>query len=249
MTTLQIIVLAIVQGLTEFLPVSSSAHLALVPYVFHWPDQGMAFDVALHLGTLLAVLWYFRKQLCTMACEWSCSLVGKGFTDASRLSWPYVELYCRAPIVIAVTTIIFGLLLGLADHYGTRRMALSDIHESRALGIGLAQIMSLIPGVSRSGITMTAGLSLGLTRVAAAQFSFLMSIPVILGAVVLTGHDVLQAAEPLDVQAFGLGITISMVTGLCCIHGFMRWISKVGFRWFAVYRVVLGLALLFTLSS
>ncbi|MCJ8275093.1 MAG: undecaprenyl-diphosphate phosphatase, partial [Psychrosphaera sp.] len=195
MTTLEIVVLAIIQGLTEFLPISSSAHLILPSQLLGWTNQGLAFDVATHVGTLFAVLLYFRQDVYQLTTAWFESLRGKKSSN-SNLAWciilgtipaglaglllkDYIEIYTRNISVIATTTIIFGLLLGWADKYAKQTLIIEQITFKNALVIGLAQAMALIPGTSRSGITMTAGLMLGLDRQSAARFSFLLSIPII----------------------------------------------------------------------
>ena len=199
MTLVQIIVLALIQGLTEFLPVSSSAHLILGAHLFQWPDQGLVFDVATHFGTLLAVLFYFRADLKNMAQVWFRTSrteteqqnrqLGLYLAIASvpallvgYLAHDMVESYLRDLRVIAWATIGFGLLLWLADAMGSQRHSIRDITLARAVMIGLAQCLALIPGTSRSGITMTAGRFLGLDRDSAARFSFLLSIPIIAAA-------------------------------------------------------------------
>jgi undecaprenyl-diphosphatase len=195
MTTLEIVVLAIIQGLTEFLPISSSAHLQLPSHLLGWKDQGLGFDVATHVGTLLAVLLYFKKDVVELTIAWFASLKGNKSAQ-SNLAWciiigtipaglaglllkDFIEIYARSVTVIAATTIVFGLLLGWADKYATQTKVIDQITFKNALLIGLAQAMALIPGTSRSGITMTVGLMLGFDRQSAARFSFLLSIPII----------------------------------------------------------------------
>ncbi|MGB0865046.1 MAG: undecaprenyl-diphosphate phosphatase, partial [Granulosicoccaceae bacterium] len=195
--TLQVIILALVQGLTEFLPVSSSAHLILVPALLGWPDQGIVFDVAVHLGTLIAVVAYFRRDIGAMIPDFFGSLTGKGMTDQARLAWgvgigtipaglvglaakDFIEANLRSPLVIATTTVVFGLLLLFADRTAKLVRNIEHMGWGHYIAIGCAQALALIPGTSRSGITITVALVLGLTRQAAARFSFLLSIPVIL---------------------------------------------------------------------
>ncbi|MEE8366236.1 MAG: undecaprenyl-diphosphate phosphatase, partial [Gammaproteobacteria bacterium] len=181
MDSIQIVILAIVQGLTEFLPISSSAHLILVPLVLQWPDQGLAFDIAVHLGTLLAVLVYFRTELVAMTVDWTRSLTGGRSTDNSRLAWwvlvgtipaviigylfkDLVETDLRSPWVIALATIGFGLLLWFADSKKPKTRNEYQLTLANVVLIGCFQALALIPGTSRSGITMTAALLLGLSR-------------------------------------------------------------------------------------
>ncbi len=253
----QILVLALVQGFTEFLPISSSAHLILVPRLLGWPDQGLAFDVSVHVGTLLAVVLYFRHELGRMLSDWLGSLAGRGLTPDARLAWAVgfgtipvglaglafkdvIETTLRAPLVIAATTIGFGLLLGWADRAGARRREEKEIGWRDVLFIGLAQAVALIPGTSRSGITMTAGLFAGLTREAAARFSFLLSIPVIVLAGGLKGRDLVLSAVPVDWSAIGLGVLLSAVSAYLCIHFFLRLLNRMGFLPFVLYRLALG---------
>ncbi|HID50385.1 MAG TPA: undecaprenyl-diphosphate phosphatase, partial [Chromatiales bacterium] len=197
MTLIQILVLALVQGFTEFLPISSSAHLILVPVLSDWPDQGLAFDVAVHVGTLSAVVLYFRHELWHMSRDWLASCRQRRQVGESRLAWAVlwgtlpvavaglllndvVDTTLRSPLVVAWATIGFGLLLWLADGKGMRQRSEHQLGWKDVVIIGLAQVVALIPGTSRSGITMTAGLFLGLTREGAARFSFLLSVPTIL---------------------------------------------------------------------
>ena len=193
----QAVILALVQGLTEFLPVSSSAHLILPSHLLGWPDQGLAFDVAVHVGTLLAVIWYFRKDIRQLSSGFiKTTFLGKPNADG-RLAWYIglatipagllglllngsVEEYLRDTAVIATTTIFFGLLLLFADGRNNLQKKLNDMPLSQAIFIGMAQAIALIPGTSRSGITMTAAMLIGYERSAAARFSFLLSIPLIL---------------------------------------------------------------------
>jgi len=253
---LQIVVLSIVQGITEFLPISSSAHLILVPRFTAWPDQGLAFDLAVHVGTLLAVIVYFRAELGRMADDFTRSLFERRSIGDSRLAWAVLwgtipvglaglavhgiaETTLRSPTLIAVTTIGFGLLLGLAD---TRHGARTE-HELSwrdVLVVGCAQALALVPGTSRSGITITAGLLLGLSREGAARFSFLLAIPVTgLAAALKTGELVAQA-EPVDWGPFAAGTALSALTAFLCIHFFLKWLTRFGMLPFVVYRIVLG---------
>lgn len=260
MDLIQIVVLALLQGLTEFLPISSSAHLILVPQITGWPDQGLVFDVAVHVGTLSAVVLYFHRQLVVMGREWGGSLVGRGLTPDARLAWAVlfgtipvglagllfsdvVETQLRSPLVIAAATIGFALLLWWADARGARRRDEHSIGWGDVLIIGIAQAIALIPGTSRSGITMTAGLMVGLTREAAARFSFLLSIPVI---VLAGGLETLQLIErPAEAHwdVLLLGAALSGVSAYLCIHFFLKLLERIGMLPFVVYRLVLGVGL------
>lgn len=261
MTLIQIIVLAAVQGFTEFLPISSSAHLILVPVLSNWPDQGLAFDVAVHVGTLSAVVVYFRNDITAMTRDWSISLYRRQRVGQSHLAWAvlwgtvpaglaglllhdYVDTILRSPLVIAWATIGFGLLLYYADRISTRHRELDRLTWYDVLAIGLAQAVALIPGTSRSGITMTAGLFLGLTRTASARFSFLLSIPIILLAGGYKGMKLLEQAQ-VDWNAIILGTAISAITAFICIHYFLKFLDRMGMLPFVIYRLVLGAFLLY----
>lgn len=261
METLHIVVLALVQGLTEFLPVSSSAHLILVPVLFGWPDQGLSFDVAVHLGTLLAVLAYFRTDLLHMSGDWLRSLTGGGTTANSRLAWAvllgtipvgltglllgdFIEHHLRSPQVIAVATIGFGVLLWIAERRAGRGRDEHSIGWKDVLLIGCAQALAMVPGTSRSGITITAGLLAGLTRVAAARFSFLLSIPVIVLAGGLKTLDLIRLAEPVAWGQLALGTALAAISAYLCIDAFLGWLDRLGMTPFVIYRVLLGVVLL-----
>ena len=261
METIQIIVLAVIQGLTEFLPISSSAHLILVPHIAGWPDQGLAFDVAVHVGTLAAVVWYFRAHIAQMILDWSSSLMRGEPVGDSRLAWgviigtipaglagvvgkDFIEEGLRSPLVIAGATLVFGLLLWFADATAKRVRNEQSIGVKDALIIGGMQALALIPGTSRSGITMTAALMLGLTREAAARFSFLLSIPLILAAGGLKTKDLLELPGPVDWGAIVWGTVLSALSAYLCIHWFLKLLNRIGMLPFIVYRLVLGVFLL-----
>jgi undecaprenyl-diphosphatase len=261
MDTVQTILLALLQGLTEFLPISSSAHLILLPRLLGWEDQGLAFDVAVHVGTLLAVMLYFREEVRRLLLAWLSSITDREMTADARLAWlvvlgtvpvalaglllsDVIETHLRSPLVIALATIGFGVLLGVADLRGRQVRREDSLSIVDVVWIGLAQALALIPGTSRSGITMTAALALGLTRTAAARFSFLLSIPVILMA---GGHETLQLVQqtgPVDWGGILLGTLVAAVSAYLCIHFFMRLIERVGMMPFVIYRLLLGVFLL-----
>lgn len=261
MDLLQALALALLQGLTEFLPISSAAHLILLPVLFGWPDQGLAFDVALHVGTLTAVTAYFWRELRSMAADWWRSLAGHGQTPDSRLAWAVlvgtvpvavaglvfhsaVEGYLRGPLVIATTTVAFGVLLGWADWSGARRRDEHSIGWKDVLAIGTAQALALIPGTSRSGITITAGLLLGLDRRAAARFSFLLSIPVIVLAGLYEARKLLQVgADAAHWDALLLAVAVSALCAYLTIHFFLKLVERIGLVPFVVYRLLLGAVL------
>ncbi len=259
MTLIQIIVLSLIQGLTEFLPVSSSAHLILGSRVFSWPDQGLVFDVATHLGTLLAVLVYFRKDIWNMVVPWLGSSKGDetsrnlGLTliiasipaiVAGGLLHSWVESALRDTRVIAFSTIGFGLLLWWADARFSRSKFMQDMNMKSGFIIGLAQMLALVPGTSRSGITITMGRMLGFGADSAARFSFLLSVPIIAAA---GGYGVLRMLlhdAPIDWFQFGLAIVLSALAGWLCIAAFLALLQRVGLVPFVVYRLALGVALL-----
>lgn len=263
MDILQIITLAVLQGLTEFLPISSSAHLILVPQIVPgWQDQGLAFDVAVHVGTLSAVVLYFRREITPMAVDWSRSLATRRQTDNSRLAWAvlfgtipvglagllfkdFVETDLRSPVVIAAATILFGLVLWWADVKGKRTRNEHSITWVDVLIIGCAQALALIPGTSRSGATMTAALIMGLSRQAAARFSFLLSIPVITLSGLLVGKDLIEQSAPVDWMAMVVGTGLAAVTAYLCIHYFLKLLDNIGMLPFVIYRLVLGVVLFY----
>ena len=262
MTDLHAVWLAAVQGFTEFLPISSSAHLILLPRLLGWIDQGLAFDVAVHVGSLAAVLFYFRHDLVPMTRDWGLTLAGRPNTEHSKLAWAVIigtiplgiggillkaavggEL--RSPLVIATTTIVFGLLLGWADFVGKRERDEHSLSWKDALLIGASQVLALIPGTSRSGITITTGLLLGLSRTAAARFSFLLSIPAILLPGMFLGMDLVESTEPVHWRSFIIGTVCSAVFAYLCIRLFLALIQRVGMMVFVAYRLVLGMFLFY----
>ena len=259
MTFIQIIVLSLVQGLTEFLPVSSSAHLILGGRVFGWPDQGLVFDVATHLGTLLAVLVYFRNDLWKMVRPWFDSSVqdagsrklGPILLVASipaiivgGLLHTWVESALRDIRVIAFSTLGFGLLLWWANERFARSKLLDQMNMRSGLIIGLAQILSLVPGTSRSGITITMGRMLGFDAESAARFSFLLSIPVIAAAGTYGVLRMVNNNTPIEWMQFSLAVVISALAGWLCIAAFLALLHRVGLVPFVVYRLALGIVLL-----
>ncbi|MCW8943159.1 MAG: undecaprenyl-diphosphate phosphatase [Sedimenticola sp.] len=258
MDSLQILILSIVQGLTEFLPISSSAHLILTPMLFGYTDQGLAFDVAVHLGSLLAVTTYFRHELILMASDFFKSLPrGAVQTENARMVWMIIiatlpivvagELFIslvqhdlRSTEVIASTTILFGILLYWYDRKGSQSRDEYSTQWRDALIIGLFQVLAIIPGTSRSGITMTAGMMLGLTREAASRFSFLLSIPTILMSGSMVTLDLVTNPAPVNWLAMGSGALLSFASAYLCIHYFLQLISKISMLPFVIYRLLLG---------
>jgi len=260
MTWLQLIVLAVVQGITEFLPISSSAHLILVPCVANWPDQGLDMDIAVHLGTLMAVMLYFWRDVGTMigGC-WHILRLRR--TPGSRLvvqvvvaTIPVVavgylvkdlvETAGRSILVLGWSTLVFGILLYLADRLGMTLRRMEHMNLPDAVIMGLAQAVALIPGTSRSGITMTAARVLGYERQDSARFSMLMSIPTILAAGTLAGLDIYHAhVQALTLTAI-VAALLSFAVALVTIAILMKWLERSSFTPFAVYRVILGILML-----
>ena len=260
MDWLHTIALALLQGLTEFLPISSSAHLILLPRLFGWQDQKLMFDVAVHVGTLTAVLLYFRHELRPILVDWLRSIGTRRMDGDARLGWAIIigtipvglaglvanhfEEALRSPLIIAGTTILFGLLLGWADRSGGGVRSEHQVTWRDVLFIGLAQALALIPGTSRSGITMTAGLMLGLSRTGSARFSFLLSIPVIVLAGGLKTLELLKTGNGVDWLPLVAGVAISGISAYLCIQLFIRLLERIGMMPFVVYRLLLGILLL-----
>lgn len=263
MNLLEAIILGLVQGLTEFIPVSSSGHLVLLHQVFGAFERALAFDVALHFGTLVALVSYFWRDLLMLAR----SFVTK--SEQTRLAWLLVlatipaavfgylledaaESSFRSPKLVAVNMLLFGLVMLLAEHYYQRRKkheGLKDISRSQALIMGLAQAAAIVPGVSRSGSTITAGLFVNLDRVAATRFSFLLGIPITAGAVVkvFTQQGVLADMQSQQTVII-VGIVTSLLSGLFAIRFMLRYLSGHGLHAFAYYRIGLGILVLAVLG-
>lgn len=258
MDWLQIVVLALMQGITEFLPVSSSAHLILPAQLLGWEDQGLAFDIAVHVGSLAAVLAYFRRDLTGYAeSAWTAGIRGSVDERARELvrivlaTIPIVavgflvkdlvEAHLRSVLVIAGATMGFALLLAFAD---TRRGTLTAPGWRDALIIGAMQTLALIPGTSRSGITITAALLLGISRTGAARFSFLLSIPTIGGAGLLATIDLIKQGEPAPWGELAAGALLSGIAAYLCIRGFIALVDRTGMLPYVAYRLVLGTVLL-----
>jgi undecaprenyl-diphosphatase len=252
LSILQEAILGLVQGLGEFLPISSSAHLVLIPWFFKWTDPGLTFDIALHIGTLFAVAIYFWK-------DW-LRLIAKGLTDVrsteGRLFWYLVaatipgalagflfekkaETLFREPVLIAVMLILLGILLYWADRKSAKAIEMNRITFRTSLLIGLSQALAIIPGVSRSGITMTMGLWMGLTREAAARFSFFLAAPIIFGAALVKLPQIISNPSGMTMD-FAIGILVSFVTGILSIGILLRYVQTRNFLPFAWYRFILG---------
>lgn len=251
--------LALIQGLTEFLPISSSAHLIFPSALFGWDDQGLAFDVAVHFGTLFAVIFYFRKDIFQILYAWTMHVVKKQPSEEARLGWmiiiatcplviagfllqDIVDSFLRSTTVIASTTILFALLLWFADKNSTSTQDLKSLNWKAFLLIGLAQVMALVPGTSRSGVTMTAGLFCKLNRQDTAKLSFLLSIPAISGATLLLLIDLLNEAS-VNWAELIYALVLSAIVAYLCIHYFLKLVTSLGFMPFVIYRLLLGLVL------
>ena len=261
MDTIQAVLLALLQGVVEFLPISSSGHLILVPALLGWPYQGLAFDIAVHLGTLAAVIAYFRRDLRAIV-----TAMARGAGAESRLGWSVIiasipvalagllfsgtiETELRSAGIVAAATGGFGVLLWLADRYKRQRFSESELRLLPVIIIGLCQVLSLIPGTSRSGVTMTAGLALGLTRTAASRFSFLLAIPVLAMASAWQLWQFAVTTEPVPWTTLGVATAVSAVTAYSVIAVFLRIIERIGFWAFAVYRVALAVLIIYLLPS
>ncbi len=264
MTVFHAVVLGILQGLAEFLPISSSAHLALAPWLFGWPDPGLAVDVALHFGTLVAVLWYFRREWVRLVIAAKDIVINRAVATeqqrlvvfliigtipgaiAGKLLEKEAESAFRAPALVAAALMVLGVLLWAADRFAPQDKPVERMRWTDALLIGLAQMFAIIPGVSRSGSTITAGRALGMTRAGAAVFSFLLSMPIIAGAALLK--------LPQAVHEYGLsaplvaGVVASAVSGWLAISVLLRFVTRNSYGVFALYRLLLGAGVLLVVA-
>ena len=259
MDLIQVLVLAVLQGLVEFLPISSSGHLILVPALLGWPDQGLAFDIAVHVGTLAAVVFYFRRDLIDLSIAmfqrdrpehklaWALVVATLPLVPAGLLGADLISNELRSPLVIAVTTAGFGLLLWLADRYGRGGRSEQDVGFKDALLIGIGQAMALVPGTSRSGVTMTVALALGLSRSAAARFSFLMAVPAVAAAGLWQILEFAEAPSSVPWGTLILATAVSGVTAFLAIAAFLRLIERLGMMVFTVYRLLLAGVIVYVL--
>jgi undecaprenyl-diphosphatase len=253
----QAIFLGIVQGITEFLPISSSAHLILTPAFFDWTDQGVGFDLSVHVGTLLAVVLYFRNDVFSIARDGLVSVARRKMIGQGAMAWylvigtipaglaglallDMIDNELRAIEIIFATTLIFGLLLGVADWIPKRQRTLDQITWKDALLVGIAQAVAIIPGTSRSGITITAGLFLGMTREAASRFSFLLAIPITALAAGVKLLEVAMSGVAVDWSGFLIGGVTSFIMAITAIHFFLKWLNKVGMWPYVIYRIFLA---------
>ena len=269
MTILQAIILGIVQGLTEFLPISSSGHLILVPWLFNWhfllddPSLNKTFDVALHLGTFLAVVVYFWREIGRLLAAWVRSMTRRSLADpAAKLAWllivstipaaivgvaleSFIEDKLGKPWIIAIMMIVFAGVMYLIDHVAKLDRDLESLSWFDAVLIGVAQAFALCPGVSRSGITMMTGLLMRLDREAAARYSFLMSIPVIGGAAAYKGLQVARDGLPAGTAApFAIGIAAAAISGFAAIWFLLAYLKRHSFELFVIYRIAVGVGML-----
>lgn len=269
MNLLHALVLGALQGFTEVLPISSSAHLILIPWLLKWPESGLTFDVALHLGTFIALAVYFRSDITTMITSFFEAVTSRSLeTPAKRLPFLIVaatvpaavlgklfeetveQMFRSSPLLIAIFLILFGIILGVADIVGRKQLSLDEIRPASAMTIGLMQCLALIPGVSRSGITITAGLMLGFTRESAARFSFLMSLPVVFGAALLkTLHLAKHGIPPGEGMFMLVGIITSAITGYISVAFLLKFVQKRSMSPFVWYRVIAGGVILSALMS
>ena len=257
----QAILLGTLQGITEFLPISSSAHLILLPWLAGWDSLGILFDVFLHAGTMLAVIFYFRIEICDLFREVTdlfrpskkkakirhnlvpVLIIGTIPAGLAALIFrDMIEEYARTPIVTVVTLSVFGLLLWWADRAGKKSKAFSQIGWKQGMLVGIAQAVALIPGVSRSGITITMALFLGFSRKDSARFSFLLSLPILVLATCKGALELLVNPEssPAGVASLAAGVIVSFFSGFLCIKFFLRYLEKQSFTPFVLYRFLLA---------
>ncbi len=271
---LQAVLLGILQGLTEFLPISSSAHLILIPWMANWDSLGLLFDVFLHAGTMLAVMVYFRKEVREMFLEFreyfrrnlpeekNASPSGSNLLSvliigtipagiAALLFRDMIEEYARVPAVTVATLSCFGILLWWADRIGRKCRGFNEIGWKEALIVGIGQAVALVPGVSRSGITITTALLLGFSRRDSARFSFLLSFPILILATLKGSFELFSYPEdfPVGFAALAAGVIISFVSGFFCIKLFLKYLESGSFTPFVLYRFLLaGIILAFLMA-
>jgi len=255
MTVFEAIVYGVVQGVGEFLPISSTAHIIAVPWLLGWKDPGLAFDVALHIGTLVAVIAFFWKDWVNLIYFG----ITKPKTPEGKLFWyivlatvpgavlgylfeNQVETTFRNAALIGIMLIVMGVILYIADRLGRKKVEIENVGLADSLIIGISQSVAFIPGVSRSGITMSSGLFLGLTRESAARFSFLLSTPIIFGTGVLKIKDI--AHTNVQIVPFAVAVVTAAAVGLLSIKFLLDYLKKKGFGIFAIYRLLLGILLI-----
>jgi len=262
-------ILGAVQGITEFLPISSSGHLIALPYLFNWKYDGLDFDIALHFGTVIALLFVFWRDWLIIINQGFRGLINrldKNFNKSAdpksnypeNLLWQlvlatipaaisgliiekYVESYFHSPILLAINFALFGLLLWIADKKSSNKLTIADLGYKRSFLIGLLQSIALIPGISRSGITIITGRAIGLDRESAARFSFLLAMPAMIGAFVLKAKDL--AGDDLS-MTLGIGVLFSTLFGILAIRFLLNFLKKSSFSIFAYYRLFLAIIIL-----
>ncbi len=260
MSVLHIFVLAVIQGITEFLPISSSGHLALVPWFVNWPDQGLVFDIAVHVGTLMAVMIYFWRDLISIIGDMlgvrnNTNSYGSELAKRILLTLPPVFIaggiiawlnpnFIRSIEIIAITTPLFGVFLWMSDKYNVSSKRIEKLPFGEVIFIGLAQAVAVIPGTSRSGITISTARMMGVERTDAARFSMLISIPVIIGAASVAGYKLGNSEYTFSIAEAGLAVGISFITALLSIAVLMKIVKLIHFGPFAIYRIILGAILL-----
>ena len=268
MSIIQALVLGVVQGISEFLPISSSGHLILVPQIFGWADHGLVFDVAMHLATLIAIVYVFWSEIKGMLISclrfFSSRPANKSTVDdvANRklalmiivatipavivglMFGDVIEATFRSAKLIAVSLIFWGLVLAIADKVAAKRKTYTSVGWKQAIVAGIGQAIALIPGTSRSGITISAGLFTGMDRIQAARFSFLLSIPAIAGAVAFTSAKIISSGASVDWLPMLFGFVSALVAGIFSIRWLLRFISKTSYVWFAVYRIIIATIIL-----
>lgn len=257
------IVYGFIQGVTEFLPISSSGHLALIPYFFKLEDPGVLFDLLMHLGTAFAVILYFRKEVYSLILELKKLIIDRDVENTSFIqnfiistfgSFLLILLikdfafdYGRSAKIIGFNFILFGILMFIADKKKNLGVDLTKKRNLKmSLLIGLSQSLAVFPGVSRSGATLSSSRFLGMGRVEASRFSFLLSLPVILGSIVFKVPEILGGSIPhVEVSVMVSGIIFSFLFGIITIHVFLKLIAKIGLVYFSIYRVLIGVLLIF----
>lgn len=268
MDLLRSVVLGIIQGLTEFLPISSSAHLAIFPQLFGWDDPGAAYTAVVQIGTELAVIIYFWRDIWTIATAWLRGLVNKAARSDPNWMMGWFIIIGSSPIVVlgllledlidrefrnlwvmAIMLIVLGLMLGIADRLGRKARPIEKLTLGHAILFGLAQACALVPGVSRSGATITMGLMLGYDRRAATRYAFLLAIPAVVGAGIYKLKDIPGGENAYGTMPTIVGTVVSFVVGMAVIHWLLKYISTNSFAPFVIYRVILGATVLGLLSA
>lgn len=262
MDVLSAIIYGFIQGLTEFLPVSSSGHLALLPRLLSIKDPGIVFDLSMHVGTACSIALYFKKQIKGYLIDLLRCLKQKSVDVEGRVAVnmvvatmttfffalffkPLTEQYGRSQFLIALNLLIFGAVMWAADHFGrTKEDKMKEMTMMELTGYGLFQALAIFPGVSRSGITLTYSRLIGMNRAEATTFSFLLALPLIMAGFILKMPALADPHASFDIRTFVIGITVSFVVGILTIHYFLKMIKKVGLGFFALYRIVLGVILL-----